>query len=156
MIHLKHLGSIPLQYLTNVFNLSLSSSTIPSIWKQSTIIPLLKPGKSVTTASHTDQSLSSAPPQRSLKNAYFQFYNTIWNVPHINTASRHSTVTAHNELATAVANGFNQKQPADRTLSRCRSVQNLRHRVAQHSANASDQLKPARSTGSLAEHIHAW
>ena len=71
---------------------------------------------SVTTASHTDQSLSSAPPQRSLKNAYFQFYNTIWNEPHINTASRHLTVTAHNELATAIVNGFNQRQPADRTL----------------------------------------
>ena len=39
---------IVISYLTSIFNLSLSTSQIPSIWKQSIIIPLLKPG----TVSH--------------------------------------------------------------------------------------------------------
>ena len=38
-VHLKHLGPNGIKYLTNIFN----TSTIPTIWKSSTIIPLLKP-----------------------------------------------------------------------------------------------------------------
>ena len=35
--HLKHLGPIALQYLTNLFNLTMQNNTIPAIWKQAKI-----------------------------------------------------------------------------------------------------------------------
>ena len=44
-LHLKHLGPAGISYLTKMFNLSTAVSQIPQIWKNSTVIPLLKPGK---------------------------------------------------------------------------------------------------------------
>ena len=69
--------------------------------------------------------------------------------------SRHSAVTAHKELATAIANGFIQRQPADRTLLVSLDLSKACDTVSHNTANATEQLKPVRSTGSLAENIHA-
>ena len=44
-LHLKHIGPAAINYLTTIFNLSIKHSQIPSIWKSSVIIPLLKPNK---------------------------------------------------------------------------------------------------------------
>jgi hypothetical protein len=43
-MHLKQLGPKAVKYLT-IYNLSISCSVIPDIWKKSIVIPLLKPGK---------------------------------------------------------------------------------------------------------------
>ena len=43
--HLKHLGSRGIEYLTALFNDSVISCRIPSIWKSSIVIPISKPGK---------------------------------------------------------------------------------------------------------------
>jgi len=43
--HLKHLGPIAIQYLTDMLNLALSTNTIPQIWKLANIIPIPKPNK---------------------------------------------------------------------------------------------------------------
>ena len=43
IFHLKHLGSRGIEYLTALFNDSVTSCRIPSIWKSSIVIP--KPGK---------------------------------------------------------------------------------------------------------------
>jgi hypothetical protein len=43
--HLKHLGPIAIDYLTNIFNISINQNIIPQIWKLSKIIPILKPSK---------------------------------------------------------------------------------------------------------------
>ena len=45
ILHLKQLGPTGISYLCSLFNLSLASADIPSIWKQSIIIALLKAGK---------------------------------------------------------------------------------------------------------------
>ena len=45
ILHLKHLGPTGISYLCFLFNLSLASAVIPSIWKQAIIIALLKAGK---------------------------------------------------------------------------------------------------------------
>ena len=42
---LKKLGPLAVAYITKMFNCSLHTATIPSIWKKSRVIPLLKPGK---------------------------------------------------------------------------------------------------------------
>ena len=44
-LHLKHLGPKGISYLTEIFNISLKTRTIPAIWKSSVIIPLLKSKK---------------------------------------------------------------------------------------------------------------
>ena len=45
MLHLKQLGPPGIQYLTKLFNLSIQSADIPSIWKQAKIIHIPKVGK---------------------------------------------------------------------------------------------------------------
>ena len=54
-VHLKHLGPHGISYLTELFNISTSQCLIPQIWKTSTIVPLLKPGK------ESDESTSYRP-----------------------------------------------------------------------------------------------
>ena len=45
IFHLKHLGARAIEYITALFNLSVTACQIPAIWKSSLIIPILKPGK---------------------------------------------------------------------------------------------------------------
>ena len=44
-IHLKKLAQGAINYLTNIFNLPISTGQIPKLWHQAIIIPILKPGK---------------------------------------------------------------------------------------------------------------
>ena len=44
--HLKNIGRKAISYLTSIFNLSVATAEMPSIWKMARIIPVLKPGKS--------------------------------------------------------------------------------------------------------------
>ena len=58
--HLTHLPQSALHFLLYIFNLSWSTYTFPSTWKQSTIIPILKPGKpSDSPSSYRPISLTS-------------------------------------------------------------------------------------------------
>ena len=57
---LTHLQQSALHFLLYIFNLSWSTHTFPSTWKQSTIIPILKPGKpSDSLSSYKPISLTS-------------------------------------------------------------------------------------------------
>ena len=57
---LTHLPQSALHFLLHIFNLSWSTHTFPSSWKQSTIIPILKPGKpSDSPSSYRPISLTS-------------------------------------------------------------------------------------------------
>ena len=44
-LHLKKLAHGAINYLTNVFNLPISTGQIPDIWHKAMIIPILRPGK---------------------------------------------------------------------------------------------------------------
>ena len=44
-LHLKNLAQGAINYLTNIFNLSILSGQIPEIWHKAIIIPIPKPGK---------------------------------------------------------------------------------------------------------------
>ena len=57
---LKHLGRRALDWLLHIFNMSLRSAEIPQVWRNATIIPLLKSGKSPSElASYRPISLTS-------------------------------------------------------------------------------------------------
>ena len=45
IFHLKNLGPRAIEYITALFNLSVTNCQIPAIWKSSLIIPIPKPGK---------------------------------------------------------------------------------------------------------------
>ena len=44
-LHLKKLTQGAINYLTNIFNMSISNGQIPEIWHKAIIIPILRPGK---------------------------------------------------------------------------------------------------------------
>ena len=117
-LHLKHLGDFGTAYLTCIFNLSLDTGLIPDIWKQSVIIPLLKPGKdpSVST-SYRPVSLLS-PAIKVMERLLLPSLNEHLTVPDHQHGFRknHSTVSALNDFNQQVSEGFNQIKPPDRTL----------------------------------------
>ena len=45
IFHLKNLGPRAIEYITALFNLSVTTCQIPAIWKSSLIIPIPNPGK---------------------------------------------------------------------------------------------------------------
>ena len=45
IFHLKHLGPRAIEYITTLFNLSVTTCQIPAIWKSSLIITIPKPGE---------------------------------------------------------------------------------------------------------------
>ena len=48
IFHLKNLGSLATEHLTALYNDSLKSCHLPSIWKTSLVIPIPKPGKNAS------------------------------------------------------------------------------------------------------------
>ena len=119
-LHLKHLGPNGIAFLTNIFNISTRTSTIPDIWKKSVVIPLLKPNKpSNVSDSYRPVSLL-CPAIKILERLLLPTLTEKLEVPVFQHGFRksHSTVTALNEFNTQVATGFNQtrsKRP-DRTV----------------------------------------
>jgi len=116
--HLKHLGPIALQYLTNLFNLSIQSNTIPHIWKLAKIIPIPKPNKDPKLgASYRPISLLS-PIAKCLEKTILPTLTQ--HLPSKDFQhgfkSKHSTVTALQNITNTIAKGFNQKAPPKRTI----------------------------------------
>jgi hypothetical protein len=117
-LHLKHLGPLGLEYLTNIFNLSLQHSKIPQIWKNSIIIPLLKPGKDPAESKSYRPVSLLCPAAKILERLILPELTEhlpIPNFPH-GFRKNHSTSSALNDLNQDITRGFNQKKPADRTV----------------------------------------
>ena len=56
IFHLKNLGPRAIEYLTALFNDSVTSCRIPAIWKSSIVISILKPGKDSSLGTSYRQS----------------------------------------------------------------------------------------------------
>ena len=119
-LHLKHLGPNGISYLTKMFNLSISTSTIPDIWKKSIIIPLLKPGKPANVSDSYRPVSLLCPAIKILERLLLPTLTDNLEVPDFQHGFRknHSTVSALNEFNDQVATGFNQKASTrpDRTV----------------------------------------
>ena len=119
MLHLKHLGPRGLQYLTHLFNLSVQSADIPSIWKQAAIVPIPKPGKPRHLGTSYRPISLLCPSIKVLERLLLPELRD-----HLPLAdSQHgfrqqrSTTSALLPLAQKVAEGFNQKTPPLRTVA---------------------------------------
>ena len=117
-LHLKHLGPKAVEYLTRIYNLSLSRSVIPDIWKKSVVVPLLKPGKSAQESNSYRPVSLLCPAIKILERLILPTMTEHLPIPDFQHGFRknHSTLTALNEFNDDVTNGFNQKIPPDRTV----------------------------------------
>ena len=118
-VHLKHLGALGLAYLTELYNLSVAGADLPAIWKNSTIIPILKPGKPRNAGgSYRPISLLS-PAVKILERLVLPELTLALGTrssqhgfkPH------HSTVSALLPVAASIAEGFNLRKPPSRTVA---------------------------------------
>lgn len=115
---LKHIGPIALKALTDIFNWSVRCNVIPAIWKLASILPILKPGKSPTTASsYRPISLlcNSAKVLERLVLSRITPYIPLSPSQH-GFRPRHSTSTLLSSLSQSVLENLNARKPAPRTL----------------------------------------
>ena len=118
IFHLKHLGSRGIEYLTALFNDSVTSCRIPSIWKPSIVIPIPQPGKD-SSLSTSYRPISLLCPAAKVMDALV--LPTVNNhlLPSADQHSfrpRHSTTSALLQLTSDIARGFNQRKPPYRTV----------------------------------------
>ena len=115
---LKHLGPKAHSYIAGMFQKSLNTGLIPSIWKTARIIPLLKPGKPDNTGkSYRPVSLLS-PLVKALETLLLPTLTE-----HLPMADhqhgfrkRWSTTTALYEIDCHITRGVNKCKPVDRTV----------------------------------------
>jgi retron-type reverse transcriptase len=111
--HLKHLGTLAINYLTEMFNLSLNQNIIPQIWKLAKIIPIPKPNKDPGLGT-SYRPISLLSPIAKIMEKIILPYITA-NIP--NNPHQHGFKT-HHYISTAlhqITQGFNKPQPPDHT-----------------------------------------
>src|SRR6476469_5394183 len=116
--HLKHLGPLAINYITEIFNLSLNQNIIPQIWKLAKIIPIPKPNKDPgLETSYRPISLLS-PIAKIMEKIVLPYITAnIPNNPHQHGfKTHHSTSTALHQLTNPITQGFNKPQPPDCTI----------------------------------------
>lgn len=118
MLH--HLGQSAKSLLLRIFNISWQTGKLPKIWKNSTIIPILKPGKEASNCkSYRPISLTSILCKTMeriihtrlmkwlIEEKKLQFYQTAYRV-------KHSTVDQLFYLCQSIIDGF-QEKPSRKT-----------------------------------------
>ena len=116
--HIKHLGPLGILLLTHIFNLSYNTAKIPSIWKHSIVVPILKPGKPASLGTSYRPISLLCPAIKVFERLLIPELNTIPISPtQHGYRPNHSTTTALLPLTHKVALGFNQPLPPDRTVT---------------------------------------
>ena len=118
IFHLKNLGPRAIEYLTALFNASVTSCRIPAIWKSSIVIPIPKPGKDSSLGTSYRPISLLCPAAKVMEALILTTVNT-----HLLPVSDqhgfrtgHSTTSALLQLTSDVATGFNQRKPPHRTV----------------------------------------
>ena len=118
-IHLKHLGDSAINYLTSIFNRSMADGEIPQRWKNSIVVPLLKPGKTPDESSSYRPVSLLCPAIKILEKLFLPTLQENLPIPSFQHGFRanHSTISALNMLNQDITSGFNHKpKPAKRTV----------------------------------------
>ena len=119
---LSHLPQSSSHFLLHIFNLSWSTHTFPSTWKQSIIIPILKPGKpSDSPSSYRPISLTSCTSklfERMVlgRLTYFLEQQDILSPVQAGFRLGRSTVDQVFLLSQSIADSFHQSKPGARTV----------------------------------------
>ena len=118
IFHRKNLGPRAIEYLTTLFNDSVTSCRIPVIWKSSIVILIPKPGKHSSLGTSYRPISLLGPAAKVLEALIF---TTV--ITHLLPASdqhgfrtRHSTTSALLQLTSDVATGFHQRKTPHRTV----------------------------------------
>ena len=118
ILHLKNQGPLATKHLTALYNDSLKSCRLPSIWKTSLVIPIPKPGKDSSQGT-SYRPISLLCPAAKVLEAHI--------LPSINEfispakdqhgfRPRHSTTSALLQLTTDIETCFNQRKPPHRPV----------------------------------------
>ena len=118
IFHLKNIGPLATEHLTSLYNDSLKSFRLPSIWKTSLVIPIPKPGE-VSSQGTSYIPISLLCPATNVLEALI--------LPSINEflspakdqhgfKPRYSTTPALLQLTTDIETCFNQRKPTHRTV----------------------------------------
>ena len=118
IFHLKNLGPRSIEYITALFNLSVTTCQIPSIWKSSLIIPIPKPGKDNSLGTSYRPISLLCPAAKVLESLILPTINKYLQPAPDQHGFRpdHSTTSALLQMTTDIAMGFNQRKPPDRTI----------------------------------------
>ena len=118
IFHLKNLRPRATEYLPDLFNDSLKSNRIPSIWKTSLFIPIPKPGKDSSQGTSFRPISLLCPDAKDFEAFILPEVNN-----HLLSSSdqhgfrpTHSSTSALLQLTTDIATGFNQRKPPHRTV----------------------------------------
>ena len=76
IFHLKNLGPRAIEYLTALFNDSVTSCRIPAIWKSSIVIPIPKPGKDSSLGTSYQPISQLCPAAKVMETLIFTTVNT--------------------------------------------------------------------------------
>ena len=117
-LHLEKLAHSAKNYLTNIFNLSISTGQIPEIWLKSIIILILKPGKDDNIGKNwcpISQLCPAAKTMEKLLQPKILTHIPFYPAQH-DLRPKHSTCTALSTITADIAAGFSRKKPAHRTV----------------------------------------
>ena len=138
-LHLKHLGSLGVRYLTRLFKLSVQAADIPAIWKCGHVVPIQKPNKPSDQGKSYRPISLLCPEVKVLErlNLHIMRASLSSSVSQHGFRGGHSTVTALLPLK-----GFNEEKPAKRTGLLCVDLQSafdvIDHHVQLWKINSSD------------------
>ena len=118
IFHLKNLGPRAIEYITALFNLSITTCQIQEIWKSSLIIPIPKPGKDTSVGTSYRPISLLCPAAKVLESLILPTINKYLQPAPDQHGFRpdHSTTSALMQMTTDIATGFNQRKPPDQTI----------------------------------------
>ena len=118
IFHRKHLRPRAIEYITALFNLSLTTCQITAIWNSSLIIPIPKPGNDTSVGTSYRPISLLCPAKKALESLILPTINKYLQPAPDQHGFRpdHSTTSALLQMTTDIAMGFNQRKPPDRTI----------------------------------------
>ena len=117
IVHLKHLGSRGIEYITALFNNCVTSCRIPSIRKSSIVIPIPKPDKDCSLGTSYRPISLLCPAANVMEALLLPTINSLL----LPSADQHGFRPIHTitsallQLTSDIATGFNQRKPTHRT-----------------------------------------
>ena len=109
IFHLKNLGPLATEHLTALYNDSLKTCRLPSIWKTSLIIPIPKPGKESSQGTSYRPISLLCPAAKVLEALILPSINEFLSP----AKDQHGFRPRH---STDIETGFNQRKPPHRTV----------------------------------------